>query len=379
MQATYSENARMKRLHQHIENAMNAKGRKYDLAIATNLMFDNDNTGAAEDLVRFSHILNMLHLPKPQDLILRTGEGENAFFQIVNLLQGLSKHTSAVQGQSLVILYYAGHASYKDDEFSLGSASSADDGQAHFEHAFHSLWATSGLFKRTDVLVVLDCRHADMVTRAVDPTRTRSVEIVSAVPDRQRAVGSREIGPRAPFTMRLTYELAKQIGRTEGRGGSIGFRDLVAGIRSGESRGRDPQYRLKVGCLPLLFPVGRLAHAMGLAGSLPTGSTPMASSMPLILPLQAKQEPQYSVMFTATVDDCDVNNAEHSEIVSWIRSAGLSVGLKLINIYKSRSYGLTFIAPWKIWVVLDGLPMFKFVRETTGEDLLPSFESRPSQ
>ena len=374
-EASQAQQMTMTQLHQSILNAIDTRERRYERVFAFAIRFEQDDSEAMADSIRFCGICEILGLPRAKEIVLKNYGPVPARDELGALVRQLGRTTEEVKGQSLIIVHYAGHASVKKDGSFYLISHFKSRHEVFFETTFDSLWRHHDIFERTDAMLILDCCFSGIATRFSSSERDRTVEIIAAVGQYQEAFpGSYRHQTLQTFTARLDAEVSKAVGKLQGKPGSISMLDIISSMRSNPAR--VPEYKLKLGCLPIFFTVERSTHSLGTSQPIHRRQTSSSTQQsPLTLSPSSDPAPpvRYGVSFTATVNECDIENGEHREIVAWLRSAGPSVGLELNSVYKSRSFILFFHGNWTIWAALNGLNDFRFQGETFGENLLNSF------
>ena len=153
------------------------------------------------------------------------------------------------------------------------------------------------------------------------------MEIIAAVGPDPNALGNNfRYNPQQTFIARPDAEISWAVGRLQGRPGSISMRDIIASIRSNPER--VPEYKIQLGSLPIYFTVARTSHSSGSSQSSPrrqTSSGTQEASLTLSSPSAQPARVRHAVIFSAVIDECDLENGDHQETVAWLRSAGPSV------------------------------------------------------
>ena len=356
----------MRKLKESLEDAIISKGRQYEAVFTRSIRFDADNTGAIFDAGHFSQICEKLRIPGPEEIVLLESGRQRPEARIATMVQHLEEATEVIDGHTLIVIHYAGHGVLDEDDSLYFVANLVSRRRFTWQLDFGKLWSRRDTFQRTDVLFLLDCCYAGAAARNVPTSKSRTVEVVAGCGPAQDSVphsyeARNAAGPKT-FTYRVDQAIDTKLKSHQGKRFLLGFNNLISDLRLSAPLGQDPKYFMKIGCVPILFPVGG-----------PVQAAERQIIPPRLLPSAAPVlagRPQYSVLFNATVDDLDVKNGEHKGLLDWIRRAPREIGLKIHSIFKSGSYILTMEVPWDAWVILHGLPGYKFVAEITGDNLL---------
>ena len=364
----------MRKLKESLEDAIRSKGRQYEAVFTRSVRFEADNTGAVFDAGHFSQICEKLRIPSPEEVVLQESGLHRPMLRIATMIHQLEDATDAIDGHTLIVIHYAGHGILNEDDSLCFVANPKSRRCLMWQMDFGKLWLRRDAFQRTDVLFLLDCCYAGAVARTLPARKSRTVEVLAGCGSAQQSVShsndARDAAGSKTFTYRVDQAIDAKLKSYQGKRFLLGFNNLISDLRMNAPLGQDPRYFMKIGCVPILFPVG---------GSVPAAER---ATLPRVMPFAAPvlaSRPQYSVMFNVTVDDFDVKNGEHQGLIDWISRTPREVGLKIHSIFKSGSYILTMEVPWDTWVILLGLPGYKFVAEITGDNLLLALESPPKQ
>ena len=88
---------------------------------------------------------------------------------------------------------------------------------------------------------------------------------------------------------------------------------------------------------------------------------------PTTLSLSSTTDRQYSAVFKVGIENADLSN-EPLLLIEWLKNISPQFGIKLLSVYKSRSWVLLLHAPMKVWYMLDGLPSFELIARVYGSD-----------
>jgi hypothetical protein len=134
--------------------------------------------------------------------------------------RNLFNETSGLDGRTLVIEHYAGHAGVDamDRLFFFGSQKNLQKlSLKPFEEFYDEI--TEDLLSQADVAIIFDSCFSGLATRGLE-SGSRRVEILSSVGSAQKSHGNFSDLPwvqNRTFTSRLADEVARRVGRGEKR------------------------------------------------------------------------------------------------------------------------------------------------------------------
>ena len=369
----------MAQLDKSIHDATDYRGRDYQMTIGLALSFAADDTDAAADALRFQRSCYLHYNIHPKMVALPNVDSSELRNGLAYFLRALKAKASEVAGQSLVIIYYAGHAGMSEDGELYLVANPSSVQRVFFEATFSPLWRHEDEFQRTDVIIVLDSCFPSNAARYFSTVQHRTVEIVAAAaePDQSNALGNsfRYDKSRPSFTAMLEAGMLRAAGPIARVAGSVSMRDIIAFIRS-NSEG-DPQYQIKLGSSPISFAAQRSLHPFVRQQLRFLNRGPPPAVYGITRPPPSSNHStrvRFGVIFTATMDKYDPEDEEHKKTMVWLHFGAPALGVYPENVEKSRTgHVVTFHGEWAIWAVLKGLKGFRFECETFGEDLLSAF------
>ncbi|KAJ5773280.1 hypothetical protein N7457_008176 [Penicillium paradoxum] len=179
----------LRELKADLKKVATARGPVYTRKVAILVCWEDDDTGAKQDLITMSGVLEDFGIQCTNHM-LRTAD-ETPGWTLSHKIQQMLLDCAHSKLQSLFVFYYAGHGTIVDGKMSFVSNSKTV--------SWPSLYAifTSEEDANVHVLTVLDCCHAAGATRSQTP---RTIQIIAAC-DAEETTSPRP--QKVSFTMRL--------------------------------------------------------------------------------------------------------------------------------------------------------------------------------
>ncbi|KAI9815601.1 MAG: hypothetical protein M1832_005462 [Thelocarpon impressellum] len=300
-------------VRQALQQAVDQRGRHYSNLTSLAIRFENDDTSAERDTVAFVDMIKAIGHPPPKVLVLKPGASHMGFI-VATELERLGKHIATLEGRTLVILHYAGHAEVAQDGTLKLLAS-----DLHKTESFsYADTIDAYLARPSGVLISMPLEGADAVIIMVAPTLIWHHGLVA---------------PQAgPWRCSPLSKLTRSLKAT------------------------------KTAAVPILQQTTTTAP-----------SVPVSSRRDPLRPSDDSSNPGDP----ATQDLCavlavhineDGQKQSVKEVVEWITNLPSGLGLRLKGLYATNSTGLLLEVPWTVGARLAGVPGFSLVFETWGGD-----------
>ena len=378
---TSQDDQRIVRLTDMLTSAIRGRGQHYVNFFSFAVRFEKDNTQASIDTEHFQAILELLTMPKAEEIII-SGDDHEPGWTVQGRLRDIVRRINLNKGRTLLMGNYAGHGTTSVNGELMFFASPSYPRRMSFERTFQLLWAEEEEYlNETDVVLILDSCYSGLATRGSE-TAQRSVEIIASVDAEHQALGNIPSGrvriQNNTFMSRLANDITHRVSYLCAR--SLSMSNIIGELRARCSVNRLPQYHLRLGHVGIRIPVlvpAEPTQAQGpswrrrQAASSSSEEFQVTSSSTL-----PSSQSGLNAVFRLHLGNTDPTGEDATRLVSWVRSLPVQLGIEVVGVYRSHSTVVIFHTPWHIWAQLNGLSAYSLVCETIGRNLLTS--QRPS-
>ncbi|KAL4780681.1 hypothetical protein BJX76DRAFT_360593 [Aspergillus varians] len=330
-------------LHQTVEAAVRQRSARYSDSHSLSLRWERDDTLAHQDTGHFQSLLQTLHLPEAQELVIAATD-KTPGWTVQGAFREILATAKQTRGRALVVFHYADHG-LQDDEclyFAECQGGRRLNSTTFIMNMVMADWGYElGDDDKVDILFLFDCCYSHVACRA--PTTTqRIVEIIAATGE---AAPLAFCPPRNTVTAKLAGEI-----RCRQRDGHkyVEFADIVEALRARPDAVKRPTHCLKMGAMSISLP---------LSGAMTTKMNPEPIHPPL------------RVVFSAHIPG-HVTPNELREFVNWIQSLPEYASIVLEGVYPTSSTLFVLSAPWSVWSKLSGMYGYTFMTEVRGTNML---------
>ncbi|OAL69645.1 hypothetical protein A7D00_6359 [Trichophyton violaceum] len=322
-----------------LERCVHQRQRYYQRLSAFAIRFEEDNTGAEQDLPNFKSLVRALGIDSVEECVLLASDrtpGWTIMSKIrEHLLDGLQKCLDPQFGRYLVIIHYSGHGAYGPQQGLWFNANP----QSKPSFTFNTLTEAVSIHSQQsdvsmDAVFIIDSCEAGSagLTVRVDGT----FELLAAVPEQKTAFGT-SAGQNQKRT--FTAKLANAAAIAQGKARSVDFAELLDSAYS-LSSAKFPVHKLLSGSVSIRVKFPCRAHA-----NLPQPPAPL----PLSMKVPTK------VLFSCHFLEDPASEAT-KKLRFWIELLDPDIGLQVTGVFQTESTVLILLAPYTVFCTIRTLP-----------------------
>ncbi|EGE06443.1 hypothetical protein TEQG_05445 [Trichophyton equinum CBS 127.97] len=308
-----------------LERCVQQRGHYYQRLSAFAIRFEEDNTGAEQDLPNFKSLVRALGIDSVEECVLLASDrtpGWTIMSKIrEHLLDGLQKCLDPQFGRYLVIIHYSGHGAYGPQQGLRFNANPQSKPSFTFNILTEAVSINSQQSDVSmDAVFIIDSCGAGSagLTVPVDGT----FELLAAVPEQKTAFGT-SAGQNQKRT--FTAKLANAAAIAQGKARSVDFAELL-----------DSAYSLS----SAKFPVHKLLSATSLPPTVNEGT--------------------YEGPFLLSLLEDPASEAT-KKLRSWIELLDPEIGLQVTGVFQTKSTVLILLAPYTVFCTIRTLPGITFI------------------
>ncbi|EEQ31270.1 hypothetical protein McanMca71_006841 [Microsporum canis] len=347
--------------------------RNYEVITGLAILFEQDDTGAAEEYVHFKSLLKTFGVNDIEQCVILAGTRSPGHVVARNLHMyisaGIDRCSKGNSRRYLAIVHYAGHGFYDpaDDNLYFTSGHkepyhfSSDTLTNCIAKFYEGTWPPFDVvlsnitsLSATNQRGLAFLAEWQILTRGVSLRGSlkqgETVELLAGVDDETTAFSRTTVGRRRTFTSKL----ADQVALASARMLSIDFIELLQRTYDA-SVAKKPVHKFLAGNIPI-----RLPFASGKKASLPQSPTIQLSMI----------TGEYTVVIACHIVD-DPSSTAVKRLVKSIEDIHSLIGVTVDQVYRCRSSGLVLRVPHSILLSLETLPgikvMFEYVESSESE------------
>ncbi|DAA75710.1 TPA_exp: Uncharacterized protein A8136_1432 [Trichophyton benhamiae CBS 112371] len=323
-----------------LERYVQQRHRYYQHLSAFAIRFEEDHTGAEQDLPNFKSLVRALGIDSVEECVLLASDRTPGWTIISklreHLLGGLQQCLHPKFGRYLVIIHYSGHGTYKPEQ---GLWFHANPQSKPFFTLNTLTEAVSINSQQSDVsmgavFIIDSCEIGSArLTVRVDDT----FELLAAVPEQKTTFAT---SGRQNQKQTFTAKLANAAAIAQGKARSVDFAELLDSAYS-LSSAKFPVHKLLSGSVSIRVKFSGLAHS-----SLPQPQPP--ASLPLSMKVPAK------VLFSCHFLEDSASEAT-KKLRSWIELLDPEIGLQVTGVFQTESTVLILLAPYTVFCTMRTL------------------------